>query len=129
MVRHEALGWAEAEVCDCASDGRHWLHVQGWGADVLHPWNHAPMCMPPDHLEEWLTYHMELLKHSYGCVEEPLTGKRLDIIQECIQVSIAEANEESGGAARGGGRDAPLSSPTPADPNYIRSDSHRMASS
>ena len=94
-----------------------WLTVQqsdGLWADVLvstdgaqsghdlslHPWNHAPRELPQQDYEVLREWWMQTLVVKHSDITDALTGKRLDVLQQCVAINMdgveaADVNDAS----------------------------------
>ena len=82
-----------------------WLTIQqsdGLWADVLvstdgaqsghdlslHPWNHAPRELPQQDYEVLREWWMQTLVVKHSDISDALTGKRLDVLQQCVAINM-----------------------------------------
>lgn len=82
-----------------------WLTIQqsdGLWADVLmstdgaqsghdlslHPWNHAPRELPQRDYEVLREWWMQTLVVKHSDITDALTGKRLDVLQQCVAINM-----------------------------------------
>jgi hypothetical protein len=62
----------------------------------LHPWNHAPMQLPHadfDQLREW---HMQTLQTQHSHISDVLSGRRLDVLEQCITMDVKGYGDVAG---------------------------------
>ena len=116
VVRHEAIGWVEAEAVAAEADGRHWLHIPSWGSEVflLHPWNHAPYELSMDSYDRLRRHHTHATALLHRTTRDPLTGRAWDVLEHCVSVGLegranADASTADTPAVRAADDDAMMS--------------------
>ena len=58
---------------------------------VLHPWNHGPADMPAAKYNALKLKHARTVKAQHATIVDSLTGRRLDVLDQCVPVEIAPA--------------------------------------
>ena len=104
------------------------------GADArtaLHPWNHAPRELPCAAFETMRTWWLGALRAQHSHVVDPLSGRRFDVMKQCVAIDVqgdvtlasADARGLSAWLAaqhtarlEGGACDAPFSALLTAEP-------------
>ena len=94
-VRQPDGQWLDFEV---GSDDAP-LRLAGQETLQLHPWNHAPRELLQNDFEVLRTWWMRKLTVQHSDITDALTGKRLDVLQQCVAINMD-------GADRGGIQDA-----------------------
>ena len=86
MVRQPNGQWGDAQV---STDGASpWLAGQEL---PLHPWNHAPCEMPLADFEKLRDWWMHMLRVQHSHILDALTGKRLDVMKQCVAINMDSA--------------------------------------
>ena len=95
-VRQPNGRWADTQVStDCApmrSDGQEL---------PLHPWNHAPRELLQADFEELQQWWKQTLRTQHSHIADALTGKQLDVLQQCVALNIGFSLESFCAAATG----------------------------
>ena len=100
--RHYAID----QVLAVRSDGR-WLDAKVVGSGnvlrvdgdqqqlniSLNPWNHAPRELPQNDVESLRVWWMETLVAKHSNIADALTGKQLDVLQQCVAINMDGAEE------------------------------------
>ena len=56
---------------------------------ALHPWNHAPAALAAHRYDALKLRHVRAMKMAHATLTDALTGRRLDVIKQCVPVVIA----------------------------------------
>eukprot|EP00966_Prymnesium_polylepis_P311675 7201859-Prymnesium_polylepis.1 len=54
----------------------------------LHRWNHAPRELPQASFELLVGWWMQALRIRHSCMIDALSGRRLDVLQQCVSISV-----------------------------------------
>ena len=86
VVRATVGVWREAAAEEaCAFDG---------GRASLHPWNHAPLEVSVDAFEALRAWHTIALRAQHSHIADALSGRRLDVLQQCVAIEVAGGGAE-----------------------------------
>ena len=89
-VRQPDGGWADIQLTiDGAPLGRA-------GLEPLHPWNHAPRELPQQDFEMLRDWWLKTLVAKHSDITDALTGKRLDVLQQCVAINMIGGAESAG---------------------------------
>ena len=77
-----------------------WVDVEATGqtADVageatpLHPWNHAPRELPHSDVEALRGWWTSMLRLQHSHIVDALSGKRLDVLQQCVAIGMEDSS-------------------------------------
>ena len=58
------------------------------GLELLHPWNHAPRELPQQEYEIMRDWWLKTLVAKHSDITDALTGKRLDVLQQCVAINL-----------------------------------------
>ena len=58
----------------------------------LHPWNHAPRELMHVDFEALWFWWVQMLRARHSHISEALTGKRLDVLQQCVAITMNGSN-------------------------------------
>ena len=95
-VRQSDGRWADAQV---STKGSLW---QLDGQELpLHPWNHAPRELLQADFEELQQWWKQTLRVQHSRIADALTGKQLDVLQQCVALNIGFSLESFCAAATG----------------------------
>ena len=61
---------------------------------ALHPWNHAPRELPQADFEALRVHYIDLLRKQHSHMIDALTGKRLDLMQQCVAVKVSSETDQ-----------------------------------
>ena len=91
ILQSEGL-WADVLVSTDGAQSGHDLS--------LHPWNHAPRELPQQDYEVLREWWMQTLVVKHSDITDALTGKRLDVLQQCVAINMdgaeaADVNDAS----------------------------------
>ena len=102
--------WVEVQVVEARSGGNHLLRDLGAEDNRsdfvlrLTPWNHAPKELPRIVFEAEWEWHRKMMNRLHGTIVESLSGRRLDVLDNCIRVELgvisARVDENSSGRKR-----------------------------
>ena len=67
----------------------------------LHPWNHAPFELPHATFEASRLRYFRTLRAQHACIVDALSGRRLNVFDQCVPLQMAEASLGSGGQLSG----------------------------
>ena len=87
--------WTDAKVTEVAGIA-HTLRVNSsskMDKVQLHPWNHAPREMPQAAFDELHAWWVATLRTRHTDFVDPLSGVRLNVLQQCIAVRMVCAGE------------------------------------
>ena len=86
VVRATDGAWREAAAEKaCTLDG---------GPASLHPWNHAPLEVSLDAFEAIRAWHTTALRAQHSHIADALSGRRLDVLQQCVAIEVAGGGAE-----------------------------------
>ena len=63
---------------------------------LLHPWNHAPRQLPQADFEKLRQWWTETLQVQHSSIADALTGRRLDVLQQCVAIEVTGDADLSG---------------------------------
>ena len=86
-VRKGDGDWADIEVN--ASDSS--VCTINGSRHILHPWNHAPRELPRAAFEVLLKWYREALELRHSHILDPLSGRRLDVLEQCVPLDVTGA--------------------------------------
>ena len=90
MVRQPNGQWIDAQV---STDGAPpWFEGQEL---PLHPWNHAPCELSQVDFEKLRGWWMQMLLVQHSHIADALTGKRLDVMEQCVSINLYGAGGNS----------------------------------
>ena len=87
-VRQPGGQWLDFEV---GSDDAP-LRLAGQETLQLHPWNHAPRELLQNDFEVLRKWWMRKLTVQHSDITDALTGKRLDVLQQCVAINMDGAD-------------------------------------
>jgi len=73
-------------------DGEHKLKLLSDGSPfslALHPWNHAPADLAAHRFDALKARHVRAMKTAHATLVDALTGRRLDVIKQCVPTVLA----------------------------------------
>ena len=88
-VRQPDGQWTDAQV---RTDGAPPRLADGQEL-ALHPWNHAPRQLVKGDYEMLRKWWMETLRVEHSNIADALTGKRLDVLKQCVAINMDDAEE------------------------------------
>ena len=95
-VRQPNGRWADTQVSTDGALG------QLDGQELpLHPWNHAPRELLQADFEELQQWWKQTLRIQHSHIADALTGKQLDVLQQCVKLNIGFSLESFCAAATG----------------------------
>ena len=83
-------------------DGEHKLKLLSDGSPfslALHPWNHAPADLASHRFDALKARHVRAMKTAHATLVDALTGRRLDVIKQCVPTVLAPVLQPSQAAA------------------------------
>ena len=65
----------------------------------MHPWNHAPADLPAAHLQALRGRYERSLRSRHACIVDALSGRRLDVREQCVPIGLAGGESAEHGLA------------------------------
>ena len=90
-VTVDGLRWRDARV-EGADGGIHrlvWLDDHSHAQVALHPWNHGLLELPADDHNAARRQYERTLGTDHAAIVDALSGKRLDVRQQCVPLAVA----------------------------------------
>ena len=102
-VRQPDGQWTDAQV---STDGAPPRLADGQEL-ALHPWNHAPRELVKGDYERLREWWMRTLRVEHSNITDALTGKRLDVLQQCVAINMDAGGQRVAINMDAGGRRRP----------------------
>lgn len=72
----------------------------------LHPWNHGPLDLPAGRFEAVRARHARTMRVQHATLVDALSGRRLDVLEQCVPIEIVSAAPGAVAGATGGATSA-----------------------
>ena len=79
------------------------MDKKGAEEGALHPWNHAPRELLSSDFDALLGWWEETLRIQHSHITDALSGRRMDVLQQCVAIDVdgkypaADSNFRRGG--------------------------------